>query len=83
MFKVPNRAFSTINHIGVIGSGQMGTGIGILASSVAGLNVTIYNPNPNGKGLIKSQETITKWSKSQKSADFMDRITFSSQIDDL
>jgi len=37
------RTFS-IRSVGVIGSGQMGTGIGIVASRVAGLNVIMIDP---------------------------------------
>jgi len=41
------RFFSTpsaVKHLGVIGAGQMGTGIGIVASRVASLNVTFVDP---------------------------------------
>jgi len=34
-----------IKSFGVVGSGQMGTGIAIVANRVAGLNVTIYDSN--------------------------------------
>jgi 3-hydroxyacyl-CoA dehydrogenase len=39
---------SNISHIksfGVVGSGQMGTGIAIVANRTAELNVTIYDSN--------------------------------------
>ena len=34
-----------IKSFGVVGSGQMGTGIAIVANRVANLNVTIYDSN--------------------------------------
>lgn len=37
--------FSSIKSFGVVGSGQMGTGIAIVANKVAGLDVTIYDSN--------------------------------------
>ena len=43
MSSTPTRAIAT-KHIGVIGAGQMGTGIGVVASRVAGLNVTMVDP---------------------------------------
>ena len=36
---------SDLKSFGVVGSGQMGTGIAIVANRVAGLNVTIYDSN--------------------------------------
>lgn len=36
---------SNIKSFGVVGSGQMGTGIAIVANRTAGLNVTIYDSN--------------------------------------
>jgi 3-hydroxybutyryl-CoA dehydrogenase len=38
-------ASSTIKSIGVIGAGQMGTGIAIVASTVAKLPVILYDSN--------------------------------------
>ena len=34
-----------VKHVGVVGAGQMGTGIGIVTSRVAGLNVTMIDPS--------------------------------------
>jgi 3-hydroxyacyl-CoA dehydrogenase len=34
-----------VKSFGVVGSGQMGTGIAIVANRVANLNVTIYDSN--------------------------------------
>jgi 3-hydroxybutyryl-CoA dehydrogenase len=36
---------SSIKSIGIIGAGQMGTGIAIVASTVAKLPVTLYDSN--------------------------------------
>lgn len=36
---------SQVKSFGVVGSGQMGTGIAIVANRIAGLNVTIYDSN--------------------------------------
>jgi len=38
-------AFSSVKSFGVIGSGQMGTGIAIVASKAAKLPVIIYDSN--------------------------------------
>jgi 3-hydroxybutyryl-CoA dehydrogenase len=44
--KAIKRFFShSVKSFGVVGSGQMGTGIAIVANRVAGLNVTIYDSN--------------------------------------
>jgi 3-hydroxyacyl-CoA dehydrogenase len=40
-----SKLFSTVKSFGVVGSGQMGTGIAIVANRVANLNVTIYDSN--------------------------------------
>lgn len=37
--------FSTVRNFGVVGAGQMGTGIAIVANHVAKLPVTIYDSN--------------------------------------
>jgi 3-hydroxyacyl-CoA dehydrogenase len=39
------KLFSTVQSFGVIGAGQMGTGIAIVASTVAKLPVVIYDSN--------------------------------------
>ena len=40
------RYFSTpIKNVGIVGAGQMGTGIGIVAARTAGLNVTMIDPS--------------------------------------
>lgn len=61
--KVFARPFSTsienVKRIGIIGAGQMGTGIGIVASRVAGLNVTFVDPK---EAQLKSAERmVDKW----------------------
>ena len=54
-----SRAFSSIKHVGVIGAGQMGTGIGIVASRIAGLNVTMIDPYE--ASLNKSRDFVANW----------------------
>ena len=60
-----SRAFSSqagvedIKQIGIVGSGQMGTGIGIVASRVAGLNVVFVDPSE--ASLKKSEKVISSW----------------------
>lgn len=60
--KLFKKSFSTHNIIksfGVIGSGQMGTGIAIVANRIANLNVTIYDSNQ--VALKKSQDFVQSW----------------------
>jgi 3-hydroxyacyl-CoA dehydrogenase len=38
-------ASQNIKSFGVVGSGQMGTGIAIVANNIAKLNVTLYDSN--------------------------------------
>lgn len=87
------RRFATshsIKSIGVVGAGQMGTGIGIVASRVAGLNVTFIDPK--AESLKKSEIFIANWcekeiSKSKMTAEegqaVKNRISFSQSIDSL
>ena len=58
MTSVSRCAFST-KSLGVIGAGQMGTGIGIVASNKAGLNVTMVDPGM--KSLESSKTFISNW----------------------
>jgi 3-hydroxybutyryl-CoA dehydrogenase len=51
--------FSQVKSFGVIGSGQMGTGIAIVANRVAKLPVLIYDSNP--VSLKKSQTFLNDW----------------------
>ena len=60
--KLFKKSFSTQNVIksfGVVGSGQMGTGIAIVANKIANLNVTIYDSNQ--VALKKSQDFVQSW----------------------
>jgi 3-hydroxybutyryl-CoA dehydrogenase len=52
---------SSIKYLGVVGSGQMGTGIAIVANRTAKLPVTIYDSNQIA--LKKSQEFVAEWLK--------------------
>ena len=45
--------------MGVIGAGQMGTGIGVVASRVAGLNVLMVDPSEVSLG--KSKSFVANW----------------------
>jgi 3-hydroxybutyryl-CoA dehydrogenase len=56
-----SKLFSTVKSFGVVGSGQMGTGIAIVANRVANLNVTLYDSNQ--VALKKSQDFVTSWLK--------------------
>lgn len=55
---------SAIHSFGVVGSGQMGTGIAIVANKVAKLPVTIYDSNPIS--LQKSKKFIADWLKKEE-----------------
>jgi 3-hydroxybutyryl-CoA dehydrogenase len=48
-----------VKSFGVVGSGQMGTGIAIVANRVANLNVLIYDSNQ--LALKKSEDFISGW----------------------
>lgn len=41
----PKKLFSTVKSFGVIGAGQMGTGIALVAGTVAKIPVVIYDSN--------------------------------------
>jgi len=46
MFKsCTTKAFSVVKSFGVIGAGQMGTGIALVASTVAKIPVVLYDSN--------------------------------------
>ena len=51
--------FGQVKSFGVIGSGQMGTGIAIVANRLAKLPVLIYDSNP--VSLKKSQTFVNDW----------------------
>lgn len=51
-------SLSKVKQFGVVGAGQMGTGIAIVANRVAGLNVTLVD---NEAALKKSEIFIDKW----------------------
>jgi len=61
MILKPYFLFSVIKSFGVVGSGQMGTGIAIVANKVAKLPVTIYDSNPIS--LQKSKNFVASWLK--------------------
>jgi len=45
-------------NLGIVGAGQMGTGIGYVASRIAGINVTFVDPSE--KSLKNCQSMIDK-----------------------
>jgi 3-hydroxybutyryl-CoA dehydrogenase len=57
------RTFTTpplpVKRLGIVGAGQMGTGIGIVASRVAGLQVKFFEPNKNN--MVHSKDFISSW----------------------
>lgn len=57
------QGISSVKKIGVVGSGQMGTGIAIVANRVAGLNVTLVD---NEGALKKSQDFTQQWINKEK-----------------
>ena len=52
---------TTVKSFGVVGSGQMGTGIAIVANKIAKLPVIIYDSNPDS--LRKAKEFVSDWLK--------------------
>lgn len=90
LISTQKRNFSSIKQIGVIGAGQMGTGIGIVASRVAGINVTMIDPFE--ASLDKSRIFTANWCKKEiskerlsdaESSDVINRIAYSSDINSL
>lgn len=82
--------FSTVKSFGVVGSGQMGTGIAIVANKVAKLPVTIYDSNP--VALRKSKEFVSDWLKKEQTknritaeeiTEFNARLSFTEDINHL
>ncbi len=92
MISFTTRRFAThsIKSVGVVGAGQMGTGIGIVASRVACLNVTFVDPS--GDSLKRSENFITNWCQKEiakerltkaESEAVINRISFSTQVESL
>lgn len=80
-------SFATVKSFGVVGSGQMGTGIAIVANRVAKLPVTIYDSN--SVSLRKSKDFVSEWLKKEQGknritesevAEFNSRISFTEDI---
>lgn len=61
--------FSSVKSFGVIGAGQMGTGIAIVASRVAKLPVVVFDSNEIS--LKKSEDFINSWKKKEISKNKM------------
>ena len=51
--------FSTVKSFGVVGAGQMGTGIAIVANKSAKIPVVLYDSN--AKALQKSESFVNSW----------------------
>eukprot|EP00347_Sterkiella_histriomuscorum_P019455 403341568 len=84
------RRFFSVKSVGIVGSGQMGTGIGIVASRVAGVNVKFVDPKD--ESLRKSESFISSWcdkeiSKQKMTAEektaVLSRISFHNSIEKL
>ena len=76
-----------MKRIGIVGAGQMGTGIGIVAASVAGIPVKIVELND--ASLKRSQKFIVSWCDKEvlkkrmtedKKKDTLAKITFHNNI---
>ena len=52
-------SLDNVKRVGVIGAGQMGNGIGIVASARADLEVTFVDPSE--AALKRSEEFLKKW----------------------
>lgn len=59
MLSISKRLFSTVKSFGIIGSGQMGTGIAIVANRIAKLPVTIFDSNQ--VAVRKSEDFVKGW----------------------
>ena len=92
MISFTTRRFAThsIKSVGVVGAGQMGTGIGIVASRVACLNVTFVDPS--GDSLKRSENFIANWCQKEiakerltkaESEAVINRIAFSTKVESL
>lgn len=73
-----------VKTIGVVGAGQMGTGIGIVASRVAGINVRFIDPHADN--ITKSEGFVKNWCNKeiakermteQEKAEVVNRISYS------
>lgn len=76
-----------IKHVGVVGAGQMGTGIAIVASQKANVNVTLVDPIP--ENISKSNNFVEKWCQKaiakgrmteKDVADFLHRIDYHGDV---
>jgi 3-hydroxybutyryl-CoA dehydrogenase len=74
----------------VIGAGQMGTGIGLVASRVAGIEVKFVEPHDSA--LVKSRAFVNDWCDKEikknrltedEKRDVIGRISYHSQVKDL
>ena len=74
-------SLDNVKHVGVVGAGQMGSGIGIVASAVAGLEVTFVDPSE--ESLKRSESFIEKWCDKEMKKERMtaaEKVTMISRI---
>jgi 3-hydroxybutyryl-CoA dehydrogenase len=69
MLSISKRLFSTVKSFGIIGSGQMGTGIAIVANRIAKLPVTIFDSNQ--VAVRKSEDFVKGWIEKELSKNKM------------
>jgi 3-hydroxybutyryl-CoA dehydrogenase len=68
--KTFSRYFSTsVKNMAIIGAGQMGTGIGIVGSRTAGLNINFIDQNE--AGLKRCENFISNWCAKEMAKDRM------------
>ena len=89
MQRISRHSFSKLKNLTVIGSGQMGSGIGLLAAKEAGLSVTMLDSSVSS--LEKSKGYMTKFldtsvTKGKLTASdvplIMQNLTFTTEIND-
>lgn len=91
--KIIYRQFASsagVTRVGILGAGQMGTGIGIVSSRVANYEVVFVDPNAGG--LQKSETFVQKWCSkelekqrltTQEMSDVTARMQWTSDINSL
>lgn len=68
-----------ITTLGILGSGQMGTGIGLVGANTANLSVKIYDTSESQKK--KSEEYITTWLTKKSKLESLKKIEYQSSLD--
>lgn len=90
MIRNIKKQFSNVNSFGVIGCGQMGTGIAVVASRVAGLNVKVVDMNQDllSKSRKFTENLLEKEiQKGRLSSEdrykVLERMSYSTKLEDL